>query len=156
MKKTFTASKFIAIISLLFFIGGPILCYLVVFIVGFLFLCDNLYFHLGVLAIGFICFSIVAIVIIFEPSIFKVTIKDGLLYNYVIDGTRNDGWPIPISKIKKAELVDKEELQKIFHHYEKGKAILIDLGNQHFKYIYVGFFSKRQIKKMLKIFNKKM
>ena len=51
--------------------------------------------------------------------------------------------------------VGKEEVQKYFKQFNKSKAILIDFGNYNVKYIYTGLFSKRQIKKIMKLLNNK-
>lgn len=89
------------------------------------------------------------------PEFFKLIIKNGVISNYIMDGTNNDGWCESISNIIKIELVGKEEVQKYFKQFNKSKAILIDFGNYNVKYIYVGLFSKRQIKKIMKFLNNK-
>ena len=89
------------------------------------------------------------------PEFFKLIIKNGVISNYIIDGTNNDGWCESISNIRKIELVGKEEVKKYFKQFNKSKAILIDFGNYNVKYIYASLFSKRQIQKIMKLLTPK-
>ena len=92
-------------------------------------------------------------VVIFPLDYEKLIIKDGTITNLIYDGTRNDGWCENISNIRKVEVVSKEKVQKYFKQFKKNKAILIDFGNCNIKYIYAGLFSKKQIKKIIKLLN---
>ncbi|MBQ4272248.1 MAG: hypothetical protein IJB95_01145 [Clostridia bacterium] len=84
-----------------------------------------------------------------------IYIKDGYVENYVPDNTDNDGWREEIANIKSVALVGKEEVQKYYRQFNKRKAILIDFGHGNIKYIYAGLFSKRQIKKIMKLLTPK-
>ena len=147
--------KFIIILSLICILIFPICFYLIGLLVFYLLTIGN-----SVVPFYFICVPMV-FGILFEfwalitPDFFKLIIKNGVISNNIMDGTNNDGWCESISNIRKIELVGKEEVQKYFKQFNKSKAILIDFGNYNVKYIYVGLFSKRQIKKIMKLLNNK-
>ena len=147
--------KFIIILSLICILIFPICFYLIGFLVFYLLTLGN-----SVVPFYFICVPM-GFGILFEffslitPEFFKLIIKNGVISNNIMDGTNNDGWCESISNIRKIELVGKEEVQKYFKQFNKSKAILIDFGNYNVKYIYAGLFSKRQIKKIMKLFNNK-
>ena len=147
--------KFIIILSLICILIFPICFYLIGFLVFYLLTLGN-----SVVPFYFICVPM-GFGILFEffslitPEFFKLIIKNGVISNNIMDGTNNDGWCESISNIRKIELVGKEEVQKYFKQFNKSKAILIDFGNYNVKYIYAGLFSKRQIKKIMKLLNNK-
>lgn len=147
--------KFIIILSLICILIFPICFYLIGFLVFYLLTIGNseVPFYFICVPMGFgILFEFFALI---TPEFFKLIIKNGVISNYIMDGTNNDGWCESISNIIKIELVGKEEVQKYFKQFNKSKAILIDFGNYNVKYIYVGLFSKRQIKKIMKFLNNK-
>lgn len=147
--------KFVIILSIICLIIFPISFYLMGVIVFYLLTLGNsivpLYFIFVLMIFGIIFEGSVLI----TPEFFKLIINNGTIYNYILDGTYNDGWCENISNIKKIELVGKEEVQKYFKQFKKSKAILIDFGNYNIKYIYVGLFSKRQINKIINLLNNK-
>ena len=57
--------------------------------------------------------------------------------------------------IQSVALVGKDEVQKYYRQFNKRKAILIDFGHGNVKYIYADLFSKRQIKKIMKLLTHK-
>ena len=145
--------KFIIILSLICILIFPLCFYLIGFLVFYLLTLGNsiVPFHFVFILIGFgVLFEFFALI---TPGFFKLVIKNGIIKNNIIDGTNNDGWCESISNIKKIELVRKEEVQKYFKQFNKSQAILIDFGNYNVKYIYTGLFSKRQIKKIMKLLN---
>ena len=147
--------KFIIILSLICILIFPICFYLIGFLVFYLLTLGN-----SIVPFYFICvpmgFGIVfEFLTLINPKFFKLIIKNGTIENNIMDGTNNDGWCESISNIRKIELVGKEEVQKYFKQFNKSRAILIDFGNYNVKYIYVGLFSKRQIKKIMKLLNNK-
>lgn len=147
--------KFIIILSLICILIFPICFYLIGFLVFYLLTLGNsiVPFHFVFILMGFgVLFEFFALI---TPGFFKLVIKNGIIKNNIMDGTNNDGWCESISNIRKIELVGKEEVQKYFKQFNKSKAILIDFGNYDVKYIYVGLFSKRQIKKIMKLLNNK-
>ena len=147
--------KFIIILSLICILIFPICFYLIGFLVFYLLTLGNsvVPFYFICVPMGFgILFEFFALI---TPEFFKLIIKNGVINNYIMDGTNNDGGCESISNIRKIELVGKEEVQKYFKQFNKSKAILIDFGNYNVKYIYAGLFSKRQIKKIMKLFNNK-
>ena len=147
--------KFIIILSLICILIFPICFYLIGFLVFYLLTLGNsiVPFYFIFILIGFgALFEFLALI---TPRFFKLIIKNGIIENNIIDGTNNDGWCESISNIRKIELVGKEEVQKYFKQFNKSKAILIDFGNYNVKYIYAGLFSKRQIKKIMKLLNNK-
>ena len=147
--------KFIIILSLICISIFPICFYLIGFLVFYLLTLGNsiVPFYFICVPMGFgILFEFLALI---TPNFFKLIIKNGVINNYIMDGTNNDGWCESISNIRKIELVGKEEVQKYFKQFNKSRAILIDFGNYNVKYIYVGLFSKRQIKKIMKLLNNK-
>ena len=145
--------KFIIILSLICILIFPICFYLIGFLVFYLLTLGNsvVPFYFICVPMGFgILFEFFALI---TPEFFKLIIKNGVINNYIMDGTNNDGWCESISNIRKIELVGKEEVQKYFKQFNKSKAILIDFGNYIVKYIYAGLFSKRQIRKIMKLLN---
>ena len=147
--------KFIIILSLICILIFPICFYLIGFLVFYLLTLGNsvVPFYFICVPMGFgILFEFFALI---TPEFFKLIIKNGVISNNIMDGTNNDGWCESISNIRKIELVWKEEVQKYFKQFNKSKAILIDFGNYNVKYIYAGLFSKRQIKKIMKLLNNK-
>ena len=147
--------KFIIILSLICILIFPICFYLIGFLVFYLLTFGNLVvpFYFICVPMGFgILFEFFALI---TPEFLKLIIKNGVISNNIMDGTNNDGWCESISNIRKIELVGKEEVQKYFKQFNKSKAILIDFGNYNVKYIYVGLFSKKQIKKIMKLLNNK-
>ena len=147
--------KFIIILSLICILVFPICFYLIGFLVFYLLTLGNsvVPFYFICVPMGFgILFEFFALI---TPEFFKLIIKNGVISNNIMDGTNNDGWCESISNIRKIELVGKEEVQKYFKQFNKSKAILIDFGNYNVKYIYAGLFSKRQIKKIMKLLNNK-
>lgn len=84
-----------------------------------------------------------------------IIIENGTIANYIGDGTYNEGWVESISNVKSVKLVGKEEVQKYFKQYNKGKAILIDFGNYNVKYIWAGLLSKKQIDQIIEILTQK-
>lgn len=147
--------KFIIILSLICILIFPICFYLIEFIVFYLLTLGNsiVPFYFVFILIGFgVLLEFLALI---TPGFFKLIIKNGIVNNNIIDGTNNDGWCENISNIRKIELVGKEEVQQYFKQFKKNKAILIDFGNYNVKYIYAGLFSKRQIKKIMKLLNNK-
>ena len=145
--------KIIIILSLISILIFPICFYLIGFLVFYLLTLGNsvVPFYFICVPMGFgILFEFLALI---TPNFFKLIIKNGVINNYIMDGTNNDGWCESISNIRKIELVGKEEVQKYFKQFNKSKAILIDFGNYNIKYIYAGLFSKRQIRKIMKLLN---
>lgn len=145
--------KIIIILSLISILIFPICFYLIGFLVFYLLTLGNsvVPFYFICVPMGFgILFEFLALI---TPEFFKLIIKNGVINNYIMDGTNNDGWCESISNIKKIELVGKEEVKKYFKQFNKSKAILIDFGNYNVKYIYAGLFSKRQIRKIMKLLN---
>ena len=147
--------KIIIILSLISILIFPICFYLIGFLVFYLLTLGNsvVPFYFICVPMGFgILFEFLALI---TPEFFKLIIKNGVINNYIMDGTNNDGWCESISNIRKIELVGKEEVKKYFKQFNKSKAILIDFGNYNVKYIYAGLFSKRQIRKIMKLLNNK-
>ena len=147
--------KIIIILSLISILIFPICFYLIGFLVFYLLTLGNsvVPFYFICVPMGFgILFEFFALI---TPEFFKLIIKNGVISNNIMDGTNNDGWCESISNIRKIELVGKEEVQKYFKQFNKSQAILIDFGNYNVKYIYAGLFSKRQIKKIMKLLNNK-
>ena len=147
--------KFIIILSLICILIFPICFYLIGLLVFYLLTLGNsvVPFYFICVPMGFgILFEFFALI---TPEFFKLIIKNGVISNNIMDGTNNDGWCESISNIRKIELVGKEEVQKYFKQFNKSQAILIDFGNYNVKYIYAGLFSKRQIKKIMKLLNNK-
>ena len=143
--------KFIIILSLICILVFPICFYLIGFLVFYLLTLGNsvVPFYFICVPMGFgILFEFFALI---TPEFFKLIIKNGVISNYIIDGTNNDGWCESISNIRKIELVGKEEVKKYFKQFNKSKAILIDFGNYNVKYIYAGLFSKKQIKRIFNL-----
>ena len=148
-------AKFIIILTLICILIFPISFYLIGFLVFYLLTLGNsiVPFYFVFILMGFgVLFEFFALI---TPEFFKLTIKNGIIKNNVMDGTNNDGWCESISNIRKIELVGKEEVQQYFKQFKKSRAILIDFGNYNVKYIYAGLFSKRQIKKIMKLLNNK-
>lgn len=143
--------KFIFILTIICLIIFPILFYAVSFILFYILTIGNTIVPYYVIFIEMFFGVIIGIGFILSPEYCKLIIKNGTISNFILDGTRNDGWCENISNIKKIELVGKEEVQKYYKQFKKSKAILIDFGNYNIKYIYAGLFSKRQIKKIMKI-----
>lgn len=147
--------KFIIILSLICILIFPICFYLIGFLVFYLLTLGNsivpFYFIYILMGFGIL----LEVLTLITPGFFKLIIKNGIVINYIMDGTNNDGWCENISNIKRVELVRKEEVQKYFKQFKKSKAILIDFGNYNVKYIYAGLFSKRQIKKIISILKNK-
>ena len=147
--------KFIVSLSIICLIIFPILFYIVAFVLFYILTIGNsivpYYVIFIVMAVGIIS----EIMFIVSPEYCKLVIKNGKISNFIFDGTNNDGWCESTSNIRKIELVRKEEVQKYFKQFNKSKAILIDFGNYNVKYIYAGLFSKRQIKKIMKLLNNK-
>ena len=81
----------------------------------------------------------------------SIVIHNNTITNYISDGTDNFGWCEELSKVKKVQIVDKIEVQKYFKQFNKKQAILIDFGNCNIKYIYIGLFSKSQIRKLIEL-----
>lgn len=147
--------KFIIILSLICILIFPICFYLIGLLVFYLLTLGNsiVPFYFVFILMGFgVLFELLALI---TPGFFKLIIKNGIVENNIMDGTNNDGWCENISNIRKIELVGKEEVQQYFKQFKKSKAILIDFGNYNVKYIYVGLFSKMQIKKIMKLLNNK-
>lgn len=147
--------KFIVGLSIICLLIFPILFYIVAFVLFYILTIGNsivpYYVIFIVMAVGII----IEIMFIVSPEYCKLVIKNGKISNFIFDGTNNDGWCESISNIRKIELVGKEEVQKYFKQFNKSKALLIDFGNYNVKYIYTGLFSKRQIKKIMKLLNNK-
>lgn len=147
--------KFIFILTITCLIIFPILFYLISFIAFYVFILGNSIVPFSVIFIALPFGVIVEILFLLSPEYCKLIIKNGTISNFIIDGTKNDGWCEDISNIRKIEVVKKEDVQKYFKQFKKSKAILIDFGNYNIKYIYAGLFSKRQIKKIISILKTK-
>ena len=147
--------KFIFILTITCLIIFPILFYLISFIAFYVFILGNSIVPFSVIFIALPFGVIVEILFLLSPEYCKLIIKNGTISNFIIDGTKNDGWCEDISNIRKIEVVSKEDVQKYFKQFKKSKAILIDFGNYNIKYIYAGLFSKRQIKKIISILKTK-
>lgn len=147
--------KFIFILTITCLIIFPILFYLISFIAFYVFILGNSIVPFSVIFIALPFGVIVEILFLLSPEYCKLIIKNGTISNFIIDGTKNDGWCEDISNIRKIEVVRKEDVQKYFKQFKKSKAILIDFGNYNIKYIYAGLFSKRQIKKIISILKTK-
>ena len=154
MKKLIPA-KFIFGLTIICLIVFPILLYLVPLILFYLLTFGNSIVPYQVIFVGLAFGVIIEVLFILAPEYCKLVIKDGKISNFIYDGTRNDGWCETLSDIKKVQLVGKEDVQKYYKEFKRNKAILIDFGNYNVKYIYVGLFSKRQIKKIVKLLNNK-
>ena len=141
--------KFIFILTIIFLIIFPILFYLISFIAFYVFILGNSIVPFSVIFITLPFGVIVEILFLLSPEYCKLIIKNGTISNFIIDGTKNDGWCEDISNIRKIEVVKKEDVQKYFKQFKKSKAILSDFGNYNIKYIYAGLFYKRQIKKII-------
>lgn len=147
--------KFIVGLSIICLIIFPILLYIVPFIIFYILTIGNSIVPYYVIFIGMAFGFIIELIFILFPEYCKLIIKNGTISNFIFDGTNNDGWCENISNIRKIELVGKEEVQQYFKQFKKSKAILIDFGNYNVKYIYAGLFSKRQIRKIMKLLNNK-
>ena len=147
--------KFIVILSLICILIFPICFYLIGLLAFYLLSLGNsivpFYFIFILMGVG----MLFEFLFLITPGFFKLIIKNKIVINNIFDGTDNDGWCENISNIRKIELVGKEEVQQYFKQFKKSKAILIDFGNYNVKYIYAGLFSKRQIKKIMKLLNNK-
>lgn len=153
--KIIIPTKFIVILTFVSLIFFPIFLYLTSLIGFYLLTFGHLIVPYQVIFVGIPFGIIIEFWFILAPEYCKLVIENGKVSNYIFDGTHNDGWCESISNIKKIELVGKEEVQRYFRQFNKSKAILIDFGNYNIKYIYAGLFSKRQIKKIMKILNSK-
>ena len=145
--------KFIIILSLICILIFPMCFYLIGVLVFYLLTLGNsiVPFYFVFILMGFgVLFEFFALI---TPEFFKLIIKNGIIKNNIMDGTNNDGWCESISNIRKIELVGKEEVQQYYKQFKKSRAILIDFGNYNVKYIYAGLFSKKQIKKIIKLLN---
>ena len=98
---------------------------------------------------------IIEVMFLLAPEYCKLVIENGTVANYIFDGTDNDGWCEEISNIQKIEVVGREEVQKYYKQYNKGKAILIDFGHGNVKYIHAGLFSKKQINQIIQLLTSK-
>ncbi len=143
--------KFIVILSIISLIMFPVLLFIVSFIGFYILSAGNYIVSYYVIFIGIPFGVIMEIMFLVSSEYCKLIIKNGTISNFIFDGTHNDGWCENISNIKKIELVGKEEVQKHYKQFKKNKAILIDFGNYNIKYIYAGLFSKKQIKRIIKI-----
>ena len=146
------AAKVVFLVTIICLIAFPIVFYSILFL---LFYPANSIvpakFLIYLALTGFVgeCFFLA------EPTLYSVIIKDGYVSNYINDGTENYGWREEIANIQSVALVSKEEVQKYYRQFNKRKAILIDFGHGNIKYIYAGLFSKRQIKKIMKLLTPK-
>ena len=147
--------KFIFVLSIICLIMFPIFLYLLPLTIFYLLTLGNSIVPYYVIFIGIAFGGIIEIWFILFPEYCKLIIKNGTVSNYIYDGTDNDGWRESISNIKRIEIVGKEDVQKYYRQFNKSKAILIDFGGGYVKYIYAGWFSKRQIKKIMKLLNNK-
>ena len=145
--------KFIMGLTLICLIIFPMLLYLLSLIMFYLLTFGNSIVPHYVIFIGMVFGTVIEIKFLISPEYCKLIIKNGTVSNFVFDGTNNDGWCENISNIRKVEVVSKEKVQKYFKQFKKNKAILIDFGNCNIKYIYAGLFSKKQIKKIIKLLN---
>lgn len=155
MKKTIMPVKYVFILTGISLIGFPLLLYLGARVVSFIFTLGNAIVPHYVIFVGIPFGVIEEIMFLIAPKHCKLIIENGTVSNWINDGTQNDGWCESISDIKKIEVVGKEEIQKYYKQFKKSKAILIDFGNGNVKYIYAGWFSKRQIKQIMDILNNK-
>ncbi len=151
MKKVIMPTKFVLFFTFVNYVFCPLLLYLGVFVVHYLLTLGKGFAPYYVIFMGMAFGTFFELAFIFAPEYCKLIFKDGTVTNYIGDNTYNDGWCEDISNIKKIELVDKSEVQKYYRQFDKNQAILIDFGNYNIKYIWVGLFSKRQIKKIMKL-----
>lgn len=145
--------KYIVVLSIFCLIICPIMFYIVSFILFYVLTLGNTIVPYYVVFIVMAAGLVYECVVIFPLDYEKLIIKDGTISNWIFDGTHNEGWCEEILNIKKVELVGKEEVQKYYKEYKGKKAILIDFGNYKVRYIHVGLFSKRQIKKIMNLLN---
>ena len=154
MKKIIPA-KYIVVISVVCLVFFPMALYLIPLTVFYLLTFGNSIIPYQVIFVGFFFGVIIEIMFLYSPEYCKLIITNETITNFIPDGTHNEGWCENISNIRKIELVGKEEVQKYYKQFNKSKAILIDFGNCNIKYIYVGEFSKRQIKKTMDLLSNK-
>lgn len=147
--------KFICILSIICLIIFPILLYIASLVLFYILTIGNSIVPYYVIFIGIAFGIVMEIMFIVFPEYCKLIIENGTVSNFIFDGTNNDGWCEKISNIRKIELVGKEEVQKYYKQFKKNKAILIDFGNYNIKYIYAGYFSKKQIKIIIKLLTTK-
>lgn len=152
MKKRIIPTKYFVFVTILSLFGFPIL--FSPFIVGFTLSLDRLPYELFFVFILCGCGMEYGCLWMYEENS-CIIIENGTIGNYLSDGTHNDGWIESISNVKSVKLVGKEEVQKYFKQYNKGKAILIDFGNYNVKYIWVGLLSKKQIDQIIEILTQK-
>ena len=153
--KTIIPVKFIMVLTVICLIMFPILLYLVPLIMFYLLTFGNSIVPYYVIFIGIALGIIMEFWFVFSPEYCKLVIKNGTISNFINDGTNNDGWCENISNIKTIEVVGKEKVQKYYKQFNKNKAILIDFGNYNIKYIYAGWFSKKQINKIINLLSNK-
>lgn len=152
MKKRIIPTKYFVFVTILSLFGFPILFSPLV--VGFTLSLDRLpyelfcVFILGGFGMEYACLW-------HDKENSCIIIENGTIANYIGDGTYNEGWVESISNVKSVKLVGKEEVQKYFKQYNKGKAILIDFGNYNVKYIWAGLLSKKQIDQIIEILTQK-
>ena len=152
MKKRIIPAKYFVLVTILSLFGIPI--FFSPFVVGSILLLDRLPYELFFVFImnGF---GMEYACLWHDKENSCIIIENGTIANYIGDGTYNEGWVESISNVKSVKLVGKEEVQKYFKQYNKGKAILIDFGNYNVKYIWAGFLSKKQIDQIIEILTQK-
>ena len=152
MKKRIIPAKYFILVTILSLFGIPI--FFSPFVVGSILLLDRLPYELFFVFImnGF---GMEYACLWHDKENSCIIIENGTIANYIGDGTYNEGWVESISNVKSVKLVGKEEVQKYFKQYNKGKAILIDFGNYNVKYIWAGLLSKKQIDQIIEILTQK-
>lgn len=152
MKKRIIPTKYFVFVTILSLFGIPI--FFSPFVVGSILLLDRLPYELFFVFI--LCgFGMEYACLWYYEKNSCIIIENGTIANYIGDGTYNEGWVESISNVKSVQLVGKEEVQKYFKQYNKGKAILIDFGNYNVKYIWAGLLSKKQIDQIIEILTQK-
>ena len=152
MKKRIIPTKYFVLVTIISLFGFPIL--FSPFVVAFTLSLDRLPYELFFVFILFGISIEYGCLWMYEETR-CIIIENGTIANFLFDGTNNDGWIESISNVKSVKLVGKEEVQKYFKQYNKGKAILIDFGNYNVKYIWVGLLSKKQIDQIIEILTQK-
>ena len=146
--------KFVFILTIICLVLFPAILYLLLLSAFYLFTLGNSIVPFEVTLILLIAGVFIEIVFLFAPEYCKVIISNGAISNFIFDGTHNSGWRENISEIKTVSFVSRKEVQKHYEQFKKSKAILIDFGNHKIRYIYAGWFSKKQVKKIIDILSK--
>ena len=142
--KRFVPIKYILGMTALFFVLPLLLILLITFVIGF----NDFTIAITIFLVALMISG--PFVYIWNLGATSIVIKDGRLYNNIIDGTSNNGWIEDIKGIKTITVTSCEQVQKYYKNCKAKKVLLIDFGAYNVKYIAITLFTKRQITQILK------